>query len=263
MGLLKRRTGGKKKATRSRRDAVRSLVSTGVSHLNRAEVATMRGQSAAPHLRQAAEAWEVGADAAEEKGAHRQARVLRRLASAARAGSVRRVQNLYHKHERELLTSAAPSRQTFETTVRMGPRGEDIPARVSYHPKMAIMKEGKLQGRGGWSVAILGKSRTGFLPGQSGRTAEEAIRNTEAFARRIASSRGDGGSGTRDANRAGRDPKRRSSKRGAWIGSFGYFWSPMRQRWFVLYSPKRHIETASVVGSYETKAEAVKVAEGK
>jgi len=62
-----------------------------------------------------------------------------------------------------------------------------------------------------------------------------------------------------------RDPERKtrnSSKRGAWIGSMGYFWSPVRQRWFVVYSPKKHLETASLIKTYETKAEAMRAAKG-
>jgi hypothetical protein len=65
--------------------------------------------------------------------------------------------------------------------------------------------------------------------------------------------------------RTSSDPKRtkRESKRGRWIGSFGVFWSPIRQQWTVLYSPKHHIDSASVLGWYDTKKEAERVAEGR
>jgi hypothetical protein len=59
-----------------------------------------------------------------------------------------------------------------------------------------------------------------------------------------------------------RDRKRKGKKSG-WRGSFGVFYSPMRQRWMVLYSPKHHVGTASVVGSYESFDEAERVATGK
>ena len=65
-----------------------------------------------------------------------------------------------------------------------------------------------------------------------------------------------------DASRSARDPKKRRSKRGGWHGSFGVFYSKMRQQWTVLYSPKHHISSASVVGWYDTKEEAERVAGG-
>jgi hypothetical protein len=68
--------------------------------------------------------------------------------------------------------------------------------------------------------------------------------------------------GKKTRRRTSSDPKR-ESKRGRWIGSFGVFWSGIRQQWTVLFSPKHHVETASVIGWYDTKKEAERVAEGR